>query len=317
MNSDNLSISFASSLGITDFAADIPENFNTDQPDKSINLNYKQESYKRKASSPKQTDKDPIQSFLNESKWHNHSQRPLNSRNLMKDPINNRARSPGEHFGKRSMPLDNMSAMWSKETGNRKPSHSKEENVSEANNKKDTINNLLEARFKTLPASFKKTYDIANEKRHTKSAAKPPFHSSPHTPCIIEPTRIHFECEVKQNMIYSKVTQLKLRNTSSESIRTFSLFSSNGMLEFEMNEGAVLEEEEIEIKVRIKSESIQQLQTEHASDKLLVLIDQANPTMIDVSIKLSKDQPNSSPPQRPECPFCALEKGYPLHCLQK
>lgn len=136
MNSDNLSISFASSLGITDFAADIPENFNTDQPDKSINLNYKQESYKRKASSPKQTDKDPIQSFLNESKWHNHSQRPLNSRNLMKDPINNRARSPGEHFGKRSMPLDNMSAMWSKETGNRKPSHSKEENVSEANNKK-------------------------------------------------------------------------------------------------------------------------------------------------------------------------------------
>lgn len=118
-------------------------------------------------------------------------------------------------------------------------------------------------------------------------------------------------------MIYSKVTQLKLRNTSSESIRTFSLFSSNGMLEFEMNEGAVLEEEEIEIKVRIKSESIQQLQTEHASDKLLVLIDQTNPTMIDVSIKLSKDQPNSSPPQRPECPFCALEKGYPLHCLQK
>ncbi|CAO3676352.1 unnamed protein product [Rhizopus stolonifer] len=57
-------------------------------------------------------------------------------------------------------------------------------------------------------------------------------------------------------------------------IITFLLFSSNGLLEFEMNEGALLEEEETEIEVKLKLEIIRQSQLDQAFDKLLVLIDQ-------------------------------------------
>ncbi|RCH94307.1 hypothetical protein CU098_011203, partial [Rhizopus stolonifer] len=167
-------------------------------------------------------------------------------------------------------------------------------------------NRLYETRFRSLPCSLAKTYTIKNETKPAKQ-----FHR-PQAPCVIEPTRIHFECEVKQNVVYSNVAQLKLKNTSQKII-TFLLFSSNGLLEFEMNEGALLEEEETEIEVKLKSEIIQRSQLDQAFDKLLVLIDQTAPITIGVSIDLIKDQ--ESNPQRPKCPFCALEKGFPAHCF--
>lgn len=151
--------------------------------------------------------------------------------------------------------------------------------------------------------------------------------------CTIEPTSpLHFLCEISPKTIYAKVVHLKITNPSSNSVRSFSLFSSKNLLEFEVNEGMILEHEAVDTKIKIQSSALlsykrQQLPLdEYPSlyDKILVLIDRQHVTELDVNIdfiSLEDDEEEEKEQQqkgsdRPKCRYCALEQGYPLHCLQ-
>jgi hypothetical protein len=150
--------------------------------------------------------------------------------------------------------------------------------------------------------------------------------------------------------IYAKVIHLSIENTSSVSVRSFSLFSAKNMLDFEMSEGLILEHEVVEIKVKIQSNALAQYQRQHGSkddypplsDKILVLIDHRHVNELDVKvdfIALQDPDPEEGQEERddaealdkqhrqhliehnlllssrPKCRFCALEKGYPLYSL--
>ncbi|KAF1804325.1 hypothetical protein V8B55DRAFT_1513155 [Mucor lusitanicus] len=172
----------------------------------------------------------------------------------------------------------------------------------------------------------------------------------------IEPASpLQFLCEMSPKTIYAKVIHLRIQNTSSTSVRSFSLFSAKNMLDFEMSEGLILEHEVVEIKIKIQSSALVQYQRQHChdneysslSDKILVLIDHRHVNELDVNIDfmalqdpeqeeeekeeeqketsqaeaLEKEQQqhllehNLLLSHRPKCRFCALEKGYPLYSL--
>ncbi|KAK4510677.1 Factor arrest protein 11 [Mucor velutinosus] len=178
--------------------------------------------------------------------------------------------------------------------------------------------------------------------------------SSSHAPLslyAIEPASpLQFLCEISPKTIYAKVIHLKIENTSSTSVRNFSLFSAKNMLDFEMSEGLVLEHEVVEIKIKIQSSALVQYQRQHylkddyppLSDKILVLIDHRHVNELDVQIDfIALEDPDPEEVQqetdateeldkerqqhvnehnlllshRPKCRFCALEKGYPLYNL--
>lgn len=152
-------------------------------------------------------------------------------------------------------------------------------------------------------------------------------------PCIIEPTSpLRFLCEISEKTIYAKVVHLKITNSSPNVVRSFSLFSQNNLLEFQMSEGMILEHEMMDIKIKIRSSALSSYQRQYKKegdlqpleDKLLVLIDKKYAHELDVCIdfiSLEEEEEENSieqvemSPKRPKCKYCALEKGYSLHCL--
>ncbi|CEP19884.1 hypothetical protein [Parasitella parasitica] len=176
--------------------------------------------------------------------------------------------------------------------------------------------------------------------------------NAPDVSYTIEPSSpLHFLCEISSKTIYAKVVYLRLQNLSLGSVKKFSLFSANNMLDFEMTNGLILEDETVEIKIKIRSGALvnyqrQQQQSDaypSLSDKILVLIDHQHVNELDVIIDFmsleddededeeeeeeeEKEQEpveNKEPldeqallqANRPKCRFCALEKGYPLYNL--
>jgi hypothetical protein len=146
--------------------------------------------------------------------------------------------------------------------------------------------------------------------------------------CTIEPSYpLQFLCEISPKTIYAKVVHLKITNPSSNTW-SFSLFSSKNMLEFEINEGTILENEVVDIQIKIQSSALlsyrrQQPVGEYPSlhDRILVLIDRQYANELDVQIDFisleeeEDDKKVEKQSGRPKCRYCALEKGYPLHCL--
>ncbi|CEG77778.1 hypothetical protein RMATCC62417_12471 [Rhizopus microsporus] len=286
---DDLSISFASSLNINEFLID-------NKKDSTVRLE-KQCSLDQESSQLPLTNMESI----------NASQ---GKESLLKQRIQH----SGEYSRKRSMSMESIADMWSKGVSDVKHDNEVE---GRKNGGKGTVSALLDARFKKLPDSLGNRYTVV--KGVTKSVTQC---MDEERLCTVGPSRIYLECQMKQNVIYSKIAHITLKNMSSDSIRKFSMFSANSMLEFDMIEGVLLEHEELDVKIRIKPDCIkQQEQQTIVSDKLLVLVDQIYPTTIDVSMHFMKsDQdyvPNTSPSsfERPKCPYCALEKGFPLHCL--
>ncbi|CEI90424.1 hypothetical protein RMCBS344292_04749 [Rhizopus microsporus] len=286
---DDLSISFASSLNINEFLIDNKKD-STVQLEKQCSL-----------------DQESSQLPLANMESINTSQG--------KDSLpKQRIQYPEEYSRKRSMPMESIADIWSKGVSDVKHDYKVEGRTTGG---KGTVSALLEARFKKLPDSLGNRYTAI--KGVTKSATQ---RMNEDRLCTVEPSRMYLECQMKQNVIYSKIAHITLKNMSPDSIRKFSIFSANGMLEFDMTEGVLLEHEGLDVKIRIKPDCIkQQDQQTIVSDKLLVLVDQIYPTTIDVSMHFMKsDQeyvPNTSPSsfEKPKCPYCALEKGFPLHCL--
>lgn len=154
-------------------------------------------------------------------------------------------------------------------------------------------------------------------------------------PCMIEPTSpLRFLCEISEKTIYAKVVHLKITNSSPNVVRSFSLFSQNNLLEFEVCEGMILEHEVVDIKIKIRSSALSSYRRHYKEggdlqpleDKLLVLIDKKHVNELDVCIDFisleEEEEENSTEeekvkvsPKRPKCKYCALEKGYALHCL--
>ncbi|KAI9362755.1 hypothetical protein BD770DRAFT_440702 [Pilaira anomala] len=148
--------------------------------------------------------------------------------------------------------------------------------------------------------------------------------------CIIEPSSLHFLCEMSAKTIYAKIIHLKITNPSSNNVRSFSIYSSKNLLEFEMDQGMILEHEVVQVKIKVQSNALLSHRRQQASldeypsiyDKVLVLIDHQHVTELEVNIDFMSldddddnddDQPKEC--DRPKCPYCALEKGYPLHSL--
>ena len=145
-------------------------------------------------------------------------------------------------------------------------------------------------------------------------------------PCLIEPNSpLYFLCEISASTIYAKIVHLKITNSSPHRPRTFSLFSSNHLLEFEVTEGVILEHETVDVKIKTQSNALspyrKQQKYDSLMDKVLVLIDGQHATPLDVHIDFTaidqhEEENVIETPKRPKCKYCALEKGYPLHCLQ-
>lgn len=146
--------------------------------------------------------------------------------------------------------------------------------------------------------------------------------------CIIEPASpLSFLCEISEKTIYAKVVHLKINNTSPNVVRSFSLFSQNNLLEFELSEGMILEHEVMDIKIKIRSSALtsyrRRLQEElqPLQEKLLVLIDRKHVNELEVRIDFisliddDSDEVVEKVPNRPKCKYCALEKGFSVHCL--
>ncbi|MBM6387656.1 MAG: hypothetical protein JSY10_27365 [Paenibacillus sp.] len=152
--------------------------------------------------------------------------------------------------------------------------------------------------------------------------------------CTVEPTSLHFLCEMSPKTIYAKVIYLKITNTSPNHVRSFSIYSSKNLLEFETSQGMILEHEVVQVKVKVQSNALLSYRRQQTSldeypsiyDKALVLIDHQHVTELDVNIDFMSlddddddvdDNNNNEPKEcdRPKCPYCALEKGYPLHSL--
>ncbi|PHZ16132.1 uncharacterized protein RHIMIDRAFT_310748 [Rhizopus microsporus ATCC 52813] len=286
---DDLSISFASSLNINEFLIDNKKDL-TAQLEQQCGLNQKSSQL-------------PLTNMES-----------INTSQGKESLPKQRIQHSGEYSKKRSMSMESIADIWSKGVSDVKHDNKVEGRKSGG---KGTVSALLDARFKKLPDSLGNRYTVV--KGVAKSVTQ---RMNEDRLCTVEPSRIYLECQMKQNVIYSKIAHITLKNMSSDSIRKFSLFSANGMLEFDMIEGVLLEHEELDVKIRIKPDCIkQQDQQTIVSDKLLVLVDQIYPTTIDVSMHFMKsDQdyvPNTSSTsfERPKCPYCALEKGFPLHCL--
>lgn len=154
----------------------------------------------------------------------------------------------------------------------------------------------------------------------------------------IEPSSpLHFLCEISPKTIYAKVVHLKITNRSSNSHKSFSIFSSKNLLESEVNEGTILEHETVDIKIKIQSSALSLYRRQQKPlddypsiyDKILVLIDHQYVNELDVNIDFisleddddeeeeeeeKQQQPKSN--GRPKCRYCAVEQGYPIHCLQ-
>ncbi|KAI9252646.1 hypothetical protein BY458DRAFT_354035 [Sporodiniella umbellata] len=280
MDSDSLSISFASGLGIDDVSAKNPR-----ESEWSSSL------YSKRGDCINELG-DPTHSSYKTSKW------PLQSQKVIEHNENEDVLLPEIQIRK---PFTRMTSSDSKER------FIKSTEIKVNRKRKDSVNKLLEAQFKTLPLSLENTFDT-----DTKDIK---FNNQPQrsqVPCIVEPKHIHFQCEMKQDIFYSDVAQLKLKNMSQKEV-SFSFFSSNGLLDFEMSEGKLMDLEEMAIEIRLKRESVQKLQPEQTSDKLLVLIDQSNAVVIDVTVNLVKTESNT--PQKPKCPYCIIETGFPSHYL--
>lgn len=98
------------------------------------------------------------------------------------------------------------------------------------------------------------------------------------------------------------------------------------MLEFEVTEGMILEHEVVDIKIKIQSNALSSYQKrqheefEPLHDKVLVLTDRQYVNELDVQIDFisledDDEEEIEKAPKRPKCKYCALEKGFPLHCL--
>lgn len=149
--------------------------------------------------------------------------------------------------------------------------------------------------------------------------------------CIIEPSSLHFLCEMSAKTIYAKIIHLKITNPSPNNVRSFSIYSSKNLLEFEIDQGMILEHEVVQVKVKVQSNALLSYRRQQASldeypsiyDKVLVLIDHQHVTELEVNIDFmsldddDNDDDDDQPKEcdRPKCPYCALEKGYPLHSL--
>lgn len=154
--------------------------------------------------------------------------------------------------------------------------------------------------------------------------------------CTIEPSSLHFLCEISPKTIYAKVIHLKITNPSPNTIRNFSIFSSKNLLEFNVNDGMILEHEVVDILIKIQSSALlsyrrqQALVDEYPSlqDKVLILIDHQQVNQLNVNIDFmsledededdANDDTNAVQEKecaRPKCRYCAIEKGYPLYSL--
>ncbi|KAG2237452.1 hypothetical protein INT48_009581 [Thamnidium elegans] len=262
-----------------------------------------------------------------------------------------RTTSPGQYFGARSLPLGSMD----------NSSSIKEQAVT-------ATDKLLEARFKTLPKTLRlfPKYELPEIELHhpytqkknngSISSTRQQCASRPKTTstlssfnnsvreqeqeqeqqdmCTVEPTSLHFLCEMSPKTIYAKVIYLKITNTSPNHVRSFSIYSSKNLLEFETSQGMILEHEVVQVKVKVQSNALLSYRRQQTSldeypsiyDKALVLIDHQHVTELDVNIDFMSlddddddvdDNNNNEPKEcdRPKCPYCALEKGYPLHSL--
>ncbi|GAA5803068.1 hypothetical protein HPULCUR_008543 [Helicostylum pulchrum] len=223
---------------------------------------------------------------------------------------------------------------------------------------------LLEARFKTLPKTLRlfPKYELPEIELHhpytqkksngsisstrqqcasrpkTNSTLSSFSNSAQHQEqdiCTVEPTSLHFLCEMSPKTIYAKVIYLKITNTSPDHVRSFSIYSSKNLLEFETSQGMILEHEVVQVKVKVQSSALLSYRRQQASldeypsiyDRVLVLIDHQHVTELDANIDFMSlddddddvdDNSNNNEPKecdRPKCPYCALEKGYPLHSL--
>lgn len=164
------------------------------------------------------------------------------------------------------------------------------------------------------------------------------IHSANTPSYIIEPlSPLHFLCELSSVAIYAKIIHIKITNLDPDIPRDFSLLSRNDLLEFELQEGTL--HDVVEVGVKIKSSVLlpyqrRQLEDEPCplNDAILVLIDDKEVNWLTVNIdfiKLEEEEEDQKEDEfeevvneeyspidnRPKCRFCALEKGYPLHCL--
>lgn len=146
--------------------------------------------------------------------------------------------------------------------------------------------------------------------------------------CTVEPTSLHFLCEMSPKTLYAKVIHLKITNPSPNTVRNFSIFSSRNLLEFEVTEGMILEHEVVQVVIRIQSSALLSYRRQQAPldeypslhDKVLLLIDHQQIIQLDVKIdfmSLEDDDEDEEEKEcgRPKCRYCALEKGYPLYSL--
>ncbi|KAG2209286.1 hypothetical protein INT47_005578 [Mucor saturninus] len=188
-------------------------------------------------------------------------------------------------------------------------------------------------------SSTRQQYASGDQRPKTTSDSLSSFHSSRPTnsdeECTIEPASLHFLCEMSPKTIYAKVINLKITNPSPNTVRNFSIFSQGNLLEFEVNEGMILEHEVVQVLVKVRSNALlsyrrqQEPLDEYPSlhDKVLILIDHQQVNQLEVSIdfmSLEDDDDEEEEEEeeeeekecgRPKCRYCALEKGYPLHSL--
>jgi hypothetical protein len=142
-------------------------------------------------------------------------------------------------------------------------------------------------------------------------------------------------CEISSKTIYAKVIHLKITNPIPNTVRTFNLYSTKSLLDFEFSEGMIQAEETVEIKIKIRASVLIPYQRQQfdeypsLADKILVLIDHSQANELDVFVdfmnlddeeeeeeaSVKNDPEPSQMTSRPKCRFCALEKGYPLYSL--
>lgn len=121
--------------------------------------------------------------------------------------------------------------------------------------------------------------------------------------------------------IYAKVIHLKITNLHPNSTRHFALYSQKSLIEFELQEGVIVDT--VQIKIKVKSSALLSYQRQNEeldplTDKILIIIDgEVNERAVNIDfISLEDEEEQKCKQERPKCRFCALEQGYPLHCLQ-
>ncbi|KAI8978511.1 hypothetical protein BDB01DRAFT_907627 [Pilobolus umbonatus] len=223
----------------------------------------------------------------NEQVDDNYKVQPLRN-NKSSSPTQSRNVSPGEYFGARSLPLQSIYDILKYQSSESDHIEQKDTSVY----KKNHLRELLDMRFKRLPDSIQ-SVQIPNRMRDNSVYVGQ---------CWIEPREITFNSEL--------TSKISIINDNTQNRQSFSLFSSSHYIDCERTEGVILEDETIDIKIKLNTHLIRHsnIDTLFIHDKLLVVINHQSMTEISVRIDFTLEHK-----KRPECTYCAIEQGYPYH----